>query len=315
MIFLLNIIAFSTSWFNDRGRKDSNRQAIANLIGERKIIIAENLPLREAYQNDKTNFSLHQLNSCLDYARENGLTIDMDNQLPAIVGDSNPEDISCIHYAFTTKEEILENSVWQDYYQATKLNDDKFSIVYEDINENLFRHNSNFMKGTEVSLIENFFDGYTKWAKRVTIWDPYMLEDNNIKGTIRFLDFLNESNLHLKQMNFVTKPDYKRGKTDHEKKASFRNDLESKILNHPIFENIELIRIGWQGEAQRYLSFGNDSSEITLGFTDNAKTISDLFNLSKNNLTSKNFSYYLLSQEESTRKMHTPKYEIVNLEK
>lgn len=315
MIFLLNIIALSSGWFNDKGHTASNRRAIVNLIEERKIIIAENLPLRETYQSDKTNFSLHQLNSCLDYARENGLTIDMDNRLPAIVGDSNPEEINCIHFAFATKEEIMENIIWKNYHSNNLFNDNNFLIKFEDINENMFRQNRSFMKGTEVSVIENFFDGYTKWAKRVTIWDPYMLEDHNIEGTIRFLDFLNETNLHLKQMNFVTKPDYKRGKTDHEKKASFRNDLESKILNHPIFENIELIRIGWQGEAQRYLSFGNDSSEITFNFTDNAKTISDLFKLSKNNLTTKNFSYSLLTQEESKQKMHTPKYEIVNLVK
>ncbi|MGB1635059.1 MAG: hypothetical protein ACPHBP_08045, partial [Flavobacteriaceae bacterium] len=49
-------------------------------------------------------------------ARENGLTIDMDNRLPAIVGDSNPEEINCIHFAFTTKEEIMENIIWENKY-------------------------------------------------------------------------------------------------------------------------------------------------------------------------------------------------------
>ena len=317
MIFLLKIIALSTRWFNDKGRTSSNRRVIANLIEDRKIIIAENLPLREAYENDKSNFSLHQLNSCLDYARENGLTMDMDNQLPAIVGTSNPVDIDSIHFAFITKEEIMDNIEWKNYHMKNQFNEDNFSIEYGDINENLFRKNFYFPKGTEVSVIENFFDGYTKWAKRITIWDQYMLEDNNIEGTIRFLDFLNEKNLQLKKIDFVTKPDYRNAESDDGKKAHFTNLFKSRILSHPIFENIELVRIGWQGKSsQRYLSFGNDASEITFSFTDNAKSISDLFNFSKGDLTSKNFSYSLLPQDKSYDLLNTVKvYDELNLEK
>jgi hypothetical protein len=315
VIFLLKIIAFSTCWFNNIGATGSNWKVIQNLIEDRKIIIAENKPLRETYQNDESNISLYQLNSLLNYARKNGLTIDMDNQLPAIVGESNPENIDSIHFAFATKEEIKNNTEWNNYLTTNLLNDENFSIKYGDINENLFGGISNFPKGTEISVVENFFDGYVKWAKRITIWDPYMLESNNIEGTIRFLDFINENNLSLKQIKFVTKPNHKHGTNDDEKKNYFRDVFKSRIRNHPIFENIELVEIGWQGNAQRYLSFGNDGSEITLSFSGQIKSISELFLLRKGRLTSKNFSYSLLEKEMSSELIRSPNYEIVNLEK
>ena len=285
------ILAISLDAFKNPGAYFSR---LFKLYEDRKIIFATNKKMREEYSriNDGENVHVDAVYNLMKKAGKQSLHYELDEAFPCFTDDSTPHDISRISTALISKNDIKKHVWGAAYIDST---DYGYAVCtsLEDIPSGPKR----IYAKSECRLLEQHLLSKVRWARRITIIDPYALSSEcNLRGTIRFLDFLYEESTQLKQIRFVMGQHYKEtiiqtnanGKQDtvsvdhrgKDARTKYLKLFKQKILEHNIFNRTELIQVSWSsGNSKRYLSFGRDSKEITLPFD---KGISVHFQVNRN---------------------------------
>jgi hypothetical protein len=241
------------------------------LYDDRQIIFATNSKMRQEYEkivDGKDTFvksATQALFQLIKKSMMNSLHFNLDGNIPCFAEGSKPEDIFDVSTALITRTEA-ENPDWGAAYLRHSDPGYVISTDLEHINDKPQR----IKKKMQCSELEKNLLSKVWWAKRITIIDPYAISNTeNLKGTIRFLDFLNEEGQNLKQLRLVMGNHYREGETQYrgkEAREKYRQLFEEKVLQHEIFKSIELIQVGWTNQSKRYISFGKDSREITMPF-------------------------------------------------
>ena len=263
-----NILAISMDSFKN---PDEYLPQLFKLYDEREIIFATSGKMRQEYKkivDGKDTFVKSTTQALFELIKKSmvhRLHHNLDGDIPCFTEGSKPEDLFDVSTALITKTEAKNPDWGAAYLQHT----DHGYVISTDL-EHINDKPQRIKKKMKCIELEKNLLAKVWWAKRITIIDPYAISNpENLKGTIRFLDFLNEEGQTLKQLRFVMGNHYKEGETQYrgkEAREMYRQLFEEKVLQHEIFKRIELIQIGWNNQSKRYISFGNDSQEITLPF-------------------------------------------------
>jgi len=237
------------------------------LYRDKQVIFATNKKIRQEYEKivDSEDPFVKALFNLIKESMVQRLHFNLDDNIPCFAEGSKPEELCNVSTALITKTEA-ENSDWGS---ALLRFIDPGYVVSTDL-EHIEDKPQRIKKKTQCSELEKTLLAKVWWAKRITIIDPYAISNTeNLKGTIRFLDFLNKEGQNLKQLRLVMGNHYSEGGKPYRGKDAREKYLqlfEENVLQHEIFKRIELIQIAWTNQSKRYISFGNDSREITLPF-------------------------------------------------
>lgn len=238
------------------------------LYNEKRVIFATNNKIRQGYKAivvDGEDQFVKALFDLINTSMVQRLHFNLNDNIPCFTEGSKPEDLCNVSTALITKTEA-ENLDWGS--ALLRVSDPGY-VISTDL-DHIDDKPQRIKKKTQCIELEKTLLAKVWWAKRITIIDPYAISNTeNLKGTIRFLDFLNEEGQNLKQLRLVMGNHYKVGETQYrgkEAREKYRQLLEENVLQHEIFKRIELTQIGWTSQPKRYISFGNDSKEITIPF-------------------------------------------------
>ena len=273
---------------------------LRKLYDERKIIFASSKAMRDHYRElyDENDINMALLKQLLHHAQKQGLHVELEESLPPFIEKGMPQDYNngIITTALVSEKELQNCSV--DWLNAKYGNSNLGYKVSFDL-KHLDFGTKRIPKKSHFSEIESYLLPWVKWAERITIVDQYaIIRKENQNALLRFLDFLHREASQLMQVKFVLGVHYTESIKVEDadgnvtsKKISYRGDeakqmyrkiFQEKIVQHPIFEKIENVQIGWNStSAKRFLSFGHDSKEIAIPFD---KGVSVHFQVNKKGL-------------------------------
>lgn len=241
------------------------------MLEERRIFIATNDQIRKGYKKlIKGNYNAKRMRDLLRNAKIQGHHYELPNHLPTFTKGTEPA-LFVGHVGFTLIT-ILELS--NALHWAKSVNTVENQRLVQTSIENI---QSNYpyivQRGNPLADIENLLMWQVRWSKRITIVDPYgTKEGDNLKGMLRFLDFIEREAKGLTHLRFVLGSNYTGMCDDNgnpispwgeKARSKYKQNLLGIMNDHPLFSRLELIQIGFQKGSNRYVSFGNHNQEIT----------------------------------------------------
>jgi len=239
------------------------------LIKERDVFIATNPQILKAYkewlEDNPNGIEARFVATLITYAKQQKLHYELPSQLTTFTKDSEPSSfVGHVEFTLITESDMDEAEEWRKYGKPEEVQ----RLVQKDMENIQSEYPMVFKKGNPIADIENHLIWNVRWSKRITIVDPYGLkEGDNCKGMLRFLDFIECEAKELKQLRFVLGNHYKGRDYGSSARSKYRQIILEIMNDHPLFSRLERTQISFQAdEAKRYLSFGNDTQEITFGF-------------------------------------------------
>jgi len=276
VVNVASTVALSLGFFSTCS--DTTFYQLKESIKERDVFIATNPQIRKAYEdllkeNPEDNLEASLMKQLIAYAKVQKLHYELPSQLTPFTKESKPSSfVGHVGFTLITESDMDEAEEWRKYGKS----EDIKRLVQKDMKNIQSEYPIVFKKGNPITDIENLLMWNVRWSKRITIIDPYGLkEGDNRKGMLRFLDFIEREARGLKQLRFVLGQHYT-GTDDNGDRVQLRGEearikyqqLLHEIMNeHPLFSRLERTQISFQaGNSKRFVSFGNDSKEIALGF-------------------------------------------------
>ena len=235
---------------------------------------------RELY--DEQDAHMVCFRELLKLVMNESLHVELDDELLPFVEQSDPSELSGVTFVLLTNDDLSNSHKWRDAkYSKPSIVD--FTIS-DDITDLLKPQRPKIRKGECKTKLQRYIYPKTRWASRITICDPYLLQNEvNIRGSLNFLDYIDDHAPHLKVLRIVlplrfyvkVKSTTDSGDNSEERQRLTGEDarihqiqlMQSELMTHKIFAKLERFEIAWDSkDTNRFLSFGRDSKEFTLPF-------------------------------------------------